>query len=455
MRLSIESLRRTIEARYLGFSPNSGSVKPVHLANGLFRTLTGTTVPTDMLNRFVGGTDDVLAPGLSTEQALRLRPLVQQVVAADGAVFGGEMASYTAGNVRFLTKDTIAQDSGALVAVWLKAVVPELADYLLTLLYDDTDPISRLCAPLLSQERFRLTPIPSHTAWIRQFQQPSEHWRGMVSATRTLATHLLAAPPTLLTLRRTVAFASLLVLRFLALLEQTYLSNTPACPWLLTVDATNTRTSYPAAMQASVRIQQSIVRFYQWAFARALADQVPSRAEMLALDPPLYREHDTETDRTAETNLARERWDLARQTAATSDEPYSAFGAALYDMLVLYATASPVAYFRRLGLAAGWLYPPNQSQPRLQPQMDMLELLVQSCLTPGERVPLEIFQDRLATHWGIVIGGRAADERTLTAHAVYVDRDALRANRLAVTRVLESLGCATALADGLWYIQSV
>lgn len=54
MPIAIEEERQHyIDNKYVGFSPNTGSVKPVHLANGLFRSIMGQAFETELLNRFV------------------------------------------------------------------------------------------------------------------------------------------------------------------------------------------------------------------------------------------------------------------------------------------------------------------------------------------------------------------------------------------------------------------
>ena len=53
--MQVEALRVAAERDYVGFPPNTYSVKPVHIANGLFRFVHGKTYDTSLLNRFVFG----------------------------------------------------------------------------------------------------------------------------------------------------------------------------------------------------------------------------------------------------------------------------------------------------------------------------------------------------------------------------------------------------------------
>ena len=50
---NIEEMRLAIERDFVGFSPSTTGVKPVHIANGLFRTVVDGAYPAAFLNQFV------------------------------------------------------------------------------------------------------------------------------------------------------------------------------------------------------------------------------------------------------------------------------------------------------------------------------------------------------------------------------------------------------------------
>ena len=53
MTIAIEAAREKVEKQFIGFSPSTNSIKPVHIANGMFRAILKRTTDTTTLNRFV------------------------------------------------------------------------------------------------------------------------------------------------------------------------------------------------------------------------------------------------------------------------------------------------------------------------------------------------------------------------------------------------------------------
>jgi hypothetical protein len=159
-----------------GLQPDNTSVKPVHLANGLARALTGdvydTTALAQTLRRWVKNqgkgvleernpTDAILArytdafgSGIDTDHTRvnTLRSLALNVLGADGAVFDqADMSSYTLSSGRLVTRDPSDNRAGLFLAELLVAGGPgDASDLLLQLLGDDRDPHTTLAAPLLA-----------------------------------------------------------------------------------------------------------------------------------------------------------------------------------------------------------------------------------------------------------------------------------------------------------------
>ena len=164
--------------REFGFQPLNFSIKPVHVANGLARALTGRSYTTDALARTLRryvvrqtlGVEqerhpnkeileeyaDAFEPLGGTEpdpQRLgRLRELSLDVLGADGAVFDqADKSSYTLANKRFVTKDPSDRRAGLFLARLLRADQgnADAADYLLELLTSESDGWTTLALPLL------------------------------------------------------------------------------------------------------------------------------------------------------------------------------------------------------------------------------------------------------------------------------------------------------------------
>ncbi|MBK7919015.1 MAG: hypothetical protein IPJ94_22680, partial [Chloroflexi bacterium] len=165
-------LRRIVEEENIGLRLNTEQVKPVHLANGLFRTLLGKTNDTSLLKRFVvthsrngtppkGHDSETLysilsenrhldATELTQDDLTKLRGAVRKIVVADRAVFAGDSGeSYSAGGELFLTRDRFGQEGGEFIAQWLQAINSPLTAHLSDQLRDRRDIINVLGSPLL------------------------------------------------------------------------------------------------------------------------------------------------------------------------------------------------------------------------------------------------------------------------------------------------------------------
>lgn len=126
--------------REFGFQPLNFSIKPVHVANGLARALTGRSYTTDALARTLrryvirqtlgveqerhpnseileeyGDAFEALGGSEPDDQRLsRLRALSLDVLGADDAVFDqADKSSYTLSNERFITKDPSDRRAGS------------------------------------------------------------------------------------------------------------------------------------------------------------------------------------------------------------------------------------------------------------------------------------------------------------------------------------------------------
>jgi hypothetical protein len=473
---TIEHLRREVERAYVGFSPNTHSVKPVHIANGLFRTLLGQTSNTRPLFRFVFSENhkgvvprghDLVAVYQSlrdegrldanavTQEALgQLRVLLKKVVGADNAVFDTSMDSYSAGGEDFVSRDTIGQEGGELAAVWLSRRAPSLASTLVDALRRRDDTITLLCLPLLRHgEQSAFDPPDYEYERLGVFTAPhcepaGKAYAELATAAATLSLHLAQQPNPLVQLRLAVQFACFFLIRHLTLLESCLVrdAHVTTPPFLLDCSQPHEhdRPLARASALTYTRGCQSLARFYAWAFGARLRERYPDPALLAREAPPTYGAQAAPD--------ADEVWRLACEEAETADDPYTTFGQAIYDLLAAIGRYSPVSYLRMLGVRCGLLYPASNAQPakRFMLQRDMLEVLVRGAAAPGEVLDLPELQERLWHRYGIVVGGRPEDERRLLqAGVVQADGDALEGNQRAFATALGRLDFARQLADGV------
>jgi hypothetical protein len=484
MTIAIEEAREWIEEQFIGFSPNTNNVKPVHIANGMFRAVLGGTVNTRSLHRFVfSRTDKGRIPRghelekvystlinehrldsdeVSEANIARLRELLKKVVAADDAVFTDGMESYSAGFVGFVSKDRIGQDGGELISEWLRRNKSPLRNCISDSLKSEGDTITLLSAPLLDTSldkswlprfdfdrvRFLNKPIPS---------EPASSWEGLVEAANTLCQHLSVHPNKLFRLRLSVLFASYVLVRHLASLEVCYVPRTrnAVLPFLLDFSPEGTSPVARASAMTYTLVCQSIARFYAWGFGKYLQKLGYNYERLRRDDVPVYKKGQVKKGEKIGDEL-KEIWKLALRDAKDSKQLYTICGQALYDMLALQSNVSPIGYLRQLGHRSGLLYPPVNTRPtkRFMLQQDMLETLVRGAVRPGEVIDMPTLQERFWTRYGLIVGGRQEDEEKLLKFGIYqADSNSLDENRKRFADSLSRLGFADLLADGVLQVK--
>jgi hypothetical protein len=167
----------------LGFLPTNKVVKPVHVANGFARALTGrsydTRPLTQLVKRYVEDQRQSVVVEANTNQAILsayasafvpkngievdeiavgdLRALAYGALAADGAVFSdADKSSFTLSNERFVTKDPSDRRAGLFLSRLVTAGSSgAAAEELLRALRSESDPWTVLASPMLSLARHR------------------------------------------------------------------------------------------------------------------------------------------------------------------------------------------------------------------------------------------------------------------------------------------------------------
>lgn len=475
--LRIEDIRNRTDETLVGLTPNTRSIKPVHVANGLFRTVLGTIHDTAVLNRFVihqkhdGSVpkghdgDSVLAwltaNGRISEDAADngqlqvLRVLLRKVVNADNGVFLHRdlMESYTGGYFPLVTADRIAQSAGEFIGEWLRQCNIPLLETIKEMLQQPDDPISILVQPLVEDRSTRFVP-----KWGLPFDKffrivPSDVrslWTGLEEAATTLTSHVATHPNKLHALRLIVLFSSFVVMRHLTSLERCYVPSTGSVPpFLLDFCDGSSAPVAAASLKSYTNACQSVSMFYTWAFSEYLKSRFGSLEEIAREDVPCYKTNQPKKEWV-------EIWHVTLAEAAESDDTFLTCGRALYDILATEAEGDPVRYIRQLGNRSGLLWPPENLRPakRFVVQQDLLEALIRASILPGETVGLPELQQRLWRRFGIVVGGRAEDQEILLKSGIYeADGSALQANRDRFATRLSSLSFARLLADGVLQVE--
>jgi hypothetical protein len=481
MLFDIKKERQGIEHQYIGFSPNTTNVKPVHLANGMFRRLLGEAHDTRRLFQFVfsAKNDGTIPKGHQTEDVFQwlvdedrisrgdvtknsaslFRSTLLKIVAADkpSAVSTQGMESYSAGFSSFVSNDRIAQDAGEFLSLWLSKQAPEFAELLKCSISEGADPITILAKPLFGSPTTAKMQIdnPDDIRCLQDTCPPpvSAGMQKLATAAAQLSLQLKQHPNKLVRLRMIVMLGALLIVRYMADLEYLYAAaENQRRPAFLLDFLTIERSPMRLASQHSyILVCQSITRFYTWMFADYLRSRQPD-VDDLAQGFPSYGQPMKSKDE----SICREVWQEAVGQAKVEGDPYLTYGQAVYDILALLAEATPIQYLRQIGIRCGLFWPPSNLQPtkHLSPRQDMLEVLVRSVASPGEILDMETLQNRLWDTFGLVIGGRPDDLSLLLERGIYqADDRALEENQSAFAQKLSDLNFARLLADGVLEIQ--
>ena len=483
----LREARKKVDADYVGFTPNGGSIKPVHIAGGSLRCIFGQynktmkikqmALVSDAKGNIPKGNeadtiynllseDEKIEDGVSQNSVESMRNVMQRLLSADKGVYVVKglkdgMISYSAGSKYFLTNRAMYEDAGEFVGGLIRAYCPELADYIKNLLDKANDPITLLFEPVLEADMEVFADQMQHEE-LPAFKKLNKNtkWfvQGIEAAGRTLLDNFKHHPNPLTQLRLFNFFCIVTLVRYMTMLEAFYCGE-KLRPILL--DFSGKAPSFSSVARTSemsyTQMHKSINRFYAWGYARWLKDQGYDKKELLKSGTPIY-ENGKELSKSSQEELDT-LWGLAKERAKeTSDEDmYLTFGETMYDMLALEASSHPVTYLRALGTSAGLLYPPDKLHPnkRFVVSQDILEMMLRCCVNSGEIISGTEIRQRLWNRFGIIIGGSQFEMQQLqdSGMILQIDEDALEDNFLSFANVLESMDFAELMADGILQIR--
>lgn len=483
----LRSYRTDVDKTYVGFTPNGGSIKPVHVAGGSLRCIYGKYNTTMNIKRLALVSDskgnipagneletiytslvenDAIEDGVSTGSLDSMRNVMQRLLSADKGVYVVKglkdgMISYSAGSKFFLTRPAMYEDTGEFIGGIIRSYCPELAEYIKELLERSKDPISLLFEPTLEEsmetfERNRHEDIPA-------FQTMNDAMKWFVDGVKVSGACLMKNfkkhPNSLTQLRLFNFFCIFQLIRYMALLEAFYCEESIRAILLDFSGLAPSQSSVARASEMSyTQMHKSINRFYAWGYAQKLEENGLGKAELLASPTPAYEENKKSSKSSQEEldtlwNLAKERAELADN----DDEARLIFGETMYDMLALEASSHPVNCLKALGTSSGALYPPDKLHPnkRFVLSQDILEMLLRSCVEPKEVLTGTELRNRLWERFGIIVGGSAFELEQLhkSGMLLQIDEDSLERNFASFASLLESMDFAEVMADGILQIR--
>lgn len=482
-RIYLHSFRKEVDSTYVGFTPNGGSIKPVHVASGVQRCIYGgynTTMKIKRLALVSGAKGNVPAGSeletiyatLAAEETIEdgivegsvesMRNVMQRLLSADKGVYVVEglkddMISFTAGSKYFLTRTSIYEDTGEFIGGIICSYCPELAIYIKEILEKADDPISLLFEPVHENamqvfEKSRHEDIPAF-----KNANDSVKWyvNGIKKSGKCLMENFKQHPNPLTQLRLFNFYCIFQLIRYMAMLEAFYCEENVRSILLDFSGIAPSQSSVARASEMSyTQMYKSINRFYAWGYAQKLKEKDYSKAELMASETPTYEENKKAS---AELDIL---WEMAKERAiscTTDDEARLVFGETMYDMLALEASSHPVNCLKILGTSAGILYPPDKMHPnkRFVLSQDILEMILRSTVSPDEILSGSEMRIRLWERFGIIVGGSTFELERLqnSGMLLQIDEDSLECNFTDFAALLESMDFAEVMADGILQIR--
>lgn len=483
----LRAYRTDVDNTYVGFKPNGGSIKPVHIAGGSLRCIYGKCNTTMNIKRLALVSDakgnipagneleavyakltenDAIEDGISLASLDSMRNVMQRLLSADKGVYVVKglkdgMISYSAGSKHFLTKPAMYEDIGEFIGSVIRSYCPSLANYIKKLLDDAKDPISLLFEPALDDSMFtyessKHEEIPTFTK-----QNDAMKWfiAGLQESGMCLMKNFEKHPNSLTQLRLFNFFCIFQLIRYMALLEAFYCQENIRAILLDFSGLAPSQSSVARASEMSyTQMHKSINRFYAWGYAQMLKENGYGKVELMKSETPAYEANKKSSKSTQEE--LNTLWDLAKEratAAATDDEARLIFGETMYDMLALEASSHPVNCLKILGTSAGALYPPDKMHPnkRFVLSQDILEMLLRSCVEPKEILSGTELRLRLWDRFGIIVGGSTFEMEQLqnSGMLLQIDEDSLERNFASFAALLESMDFAEVMADGILQIR--
>ena len=491
---SAELLWRVYEEEF-GYRPINQVMKPVHVANGLYRRLTRVTYDheplADVLRQYAksGGLVEERKSNSallgtygdrfegesgnppSDEKMTRFRSLAKEILGADDAVFPTR-ASFTLSHRSMITTDISDNGAGDFLAGLLLAgeqqAEARAANLIRRLLEDDTDPWTTIAWPMLGVGEERDSPLTgaSLTRAERTQRLLATDSTGhlIAPALRTLrarfeqlATYEELHGAKLATLRRLLMFGIFTLHVHMIRRCGDSLGDGPRPPILLDLfdgRKRSLREASAATLQAGLRAIEQIV-------ARRIRSELEPACADVGVDAFLEG-----LPNGADTTRIRTEYKTHLDGDNALDALTDAYWVAGYEggrererSVKGYPWHSPIS----LGRRAGYLLPySNQGQggkehKRYGANAEFAEIIVAATVAPGDPMEFDEFLDQLRESFGIVVGRRTDFEiirrndlrpKGSQWKTVSVNENDLRANLHAFRDLIIDIGFAKSYADG-------
>jgi hypothetical protein len=493
----------------VGWRPASGAIKPVHIANGLFRDLLGERSRIDGVVTFAipwvkkgdpeenpkrtweylvnSRNDPAFAAFKGEHQKDRfdnLREYMRGLLGTDQAIFpDAGITSLPVACRQMISSDLNDRDVGRFMAELLKGKDSSgaLAKVVIACLKNSDkpeDPLSLAVWPLLSHEPVYLAPSKKVSPFANK--DCAAFFTRVAEAADQLAKHESQQGNRLATLQRAVHFACITLLGHAQTLAAKGRME-ERVPLLMVPEA-------PKGHRLALASEESLNCYYDafedW-LASALAKRLKAgkplvygeqrsediRLELPGVDKRLVRKFLREI-RTAERGEGKEPSDeliedrLSLYKRALMKHTTDNWSRVVGDIIAQsyfneYTSGGPREFLGGVGRKAGIIYPHFQGgsnkEKRIKPSVAILDVLVKACTPSEEPIPLPKFLDCLWERFGIITGGRkdgseSDDIELLGRIGIDLSPADLEKNTQALVDQLVHIGLARRYPDNITYV---
>ncbi len=483
--LILKNIRGVADDTYMGYRLPGGRVVPVHIYSGASRVICGyvsdvTNIQKlsyvyDAKGQTINGRDTLsilnwlkeegrISEDVPEASLHTLRLFLQQILNADRAVFSGtetSMVSYTSGSDSFISGKSMYEDAGELIGSLISISCPELSEFIKKTLQDNNDSISLLFAPVLddssmeSQKEYNMKaslPLCFDPDKIESFPKAQLFLDSLRESGLCLLEHLKLQENKLNVLRQFNLFCMFHLFRFMANVEHFY-CDAPEKLFLLDFSEGGTTGQSRMSSLSFMQIHRSLSRFYKWAYAQILKQRGWDKESLLNENTPQI-----DKGRANKNNEELEIiWNLAKKKCSSLPESdvIDEIATTIFNMLERDGKVSPTTYMKLFGIHAGILVQGTRSlPPRFKPKVDMLEVIIRSCVYPGETLRGSKLKDNLWKRMSVIIGGDDIDVERLNSAGcpITADDDSLILNYEKFAEKLRSMNFAETMADGILQI---
>lgn len=472
---------------FIQYRPIASSIKPVHVANGLFRLISGESYTVDALNEWVVR----WRQGKEVNPASEVRHKYSNAFDEDGfdddeintlrfylnIIFNADNAAYPSANHTVLTISSKTQVRGGvaleaglhnflyrLLITEVNGSSSSCIKLIKDLLENEDDDFSRIAAPLT---KFANKKSHEHAAFTDLPDLSGVEFR-LRASFDMLAKNEKDSGNKLLTLERLILFGCFAIINHLSSkildLSNEY-SATDRVPMLLDADGELNSVKY-ASEETLAAAKLHIESFFEKGLEKILLDE---KYDTFTHEQMLERINDLRLEESSRRTSNREEEEEKRKSYRALylgyyeqlKDPFQAFiKASRFKLFADEYDTDPSSFITSFGGRIALLAPRAQGgkRKRYSPDPLILEILILTILEPGRNVTLSELGDELWDRYGIIFGANPeTDLEKLTACRVTQNTPGDLAGDLAknaekIADIYISMGYGKRYADGVTVI---